>query len=130
MKEEPIEDEIDSPELAGVVGFRLSIVRKDKLLEISERIWQEEEEERRWKEKEQEEDEKEAGGEPVKSPAQDKAKEQAEFEKFRTQKTASLAEQPHWKKRLSKRPDSKKIRCYLFQCKDLPAADEDGASDP
>ena len=27
MTEEPIEDAIDSPELAGVVGFRLSIIR-------------------------------------------------------------------------------------------------------
>ena len=36
----------------------------------------------------------------------------------------------NWTKRIPRRPDSAKIRCYLFQCKDLPAADEDGASDP
>ena len=74
MLEEPIEDEIDSPELAGVVGFRLSIVKADTGI--------------------------------------------------------SLTNQEHWKKRLGRRPESAKIRCYLFQCKDLPAADDDGASDP
>ena len=31
---------------------------------------------------------------------------------------------------MPRRPENAKIRCYLFQCKDLPAADEDGASDP
>lgn len=35
-----------------------------------------------------------------------------------------------WTKRLARRPDSAKIRCYLFQCRDLPAADDDGSSDP
>ena len=74
LNAEPIEDEVESPELAGVVGFRLSIVPADSGIE--------------------------------------------------------LASQENWKKRLSRRPDSAKIRCYLFQCKDLPAADEDGASDP
>ena len=74
MTAEPIEDKIKSPELAGVIGFRLSIVKADSGID--------------------------------------------------------LASQPNWKKPLRRRPDSKKIRCYLFQCKDLPAADEDGASDP
>ena len=27
--EEPVEDGVDSPELAGIIGFRLSIVRAD-----------------------------------------------------------------------------------------------------
>lgn len=58
MTEEPIEDKIDSPELAGVVGFRLSIVRADSGVD--------------------------------------------------------LASQPHWKKKVKRRPESKKIRCYLF----------------
>ena len=74
MTAEPIEDKVESPELAGVVGFRLSIVRADSGID--------------------------------------------------------LKAQPNWKKAIRRRPDSKKIRCYLFQCKDLPAADEDGASDP
>ena len=74
MIEEPVEDALESPELAGVVGFRLSLIKDDGV--------------------------------------------------------TILKEQPNWKKRLSRRPDSAKIRCYLFQCRDLPAADEDGASDP
>ena len=74
MTAEPIEDKVESPELAGVVGFRLSIVRADS--------------------------------------------------------GVNLLKQSNWSKNLRRRPDSKKIRCYLFQCKDLPAADEDGASDP
>ena len=73
MQPEPIADKVDSPELAGVVGFRLTILPADE--------------------------------EPI-------------------------ATQPKWSKRLGRRPESAKIRCYLFQCKDLPAADEDGASDP
>ena len=74
MTAEPIEHKVKSPELAGVVGFRLSIVRADSGVD--------------------------------------------------------LKSQKNWNKQLRRRPDSKKIRCYLFQCKDLPAADEDGASDP
>ena len=58
LKEELVEDKLDSPELAGVVGFRLSLVRADSGVE--------------------------------------------------------LASQPQWKKRLPRRPDSTKIRCYLF----------------
>jgi len=34
-----------------------------------------------------------------------------------------------WKKPPPRRLGSKKIRCFLFQCRDIPAADEDGASD-
>lgn len=74
MIPEPVEDAIDSPEMAGIVGFRLTILRADNPCII----------------------EKEA----------------------------------NWAKKLKRRPDSAKIRCYLFQCKGLPAADEDGSSDP
>lgn len=74
MLNEPIENKIKSPELAGVVGFRLSIVKAD------------------------------AG--------------------------VDFGQQSNWTKRIKRRCESAKIRCYLFQCKDLPAADEDGASDP
>jgi len=74
MKTEPVENEVKSPELAGVVSFRLSIVPVDSGID--------------------------------------------------------LTTQENWKKRMARRPESAKIRCYLFQCKDLPAADEDGASDP
>jgi len=38
--------------------------------------------------------------------------------------------QPAWSKKLSKRSDILKVRAYVFQCRDLPAADEDGQSDP
>ncbi len=74
MQPEPIADKVESPELAGVVGFRLSIVPADSGID--------------------------------------------------------LKSQPKWSGRLARRPESAKIRCYLFQCRDLPAADEDGASDP
>lgn len=35
-----------------------------------------------------------------------------------------------WKKPPPKRLSSWKIRCFIFQCKDIPSADSDGASDP
>ena len=35
-----------------------------------------------------------------------------------------------WKKPPPKRLKSQKIRCFIFQCKDIPSADSDGASDP
>ena len=35
-----------------------------------------------------------------------------------------------WKKAAPRRMGAWKVRCYLFQCKDIPAADEDGTSDP
>lgn len=35
-----------------------------------------------------------------------------------------------WKKPPPKRPNNFKVRAYLFQCRDLPAADSDGQSDP
>ena len=64
MKEEPVEDEIDSPELAGVVGFRLSIARSDAVNEE---------------------------GQPI-----------------------TFKDKEKWKRRMKRRPDSTKIRCYLF----------------
>ncbi len=33
-------------------------------------------------------------------------------------------------KSLPKRAKSQKVRAYIYQCKDLPAADDDGLSDP
>ena len=74
MIAEPVGNQIKSPELAGVVSFRLSIVRADSGVHL---------------------------------PSQEK-----------------------WSKKLLRRPSSAKIRCYLFQCRNLPAADDDGASDP
>jgi len=35
-----------------------------------------------------------------------------------------------WKKPPPKRMSSYKIRCFIFQCKDIPSADSDGTSDP
>jgi C2 domain len=37
---------------------------------------------------------------------------------------------PAWKKPPPKRLSSWKIRCFIYQCKDLPAADSNGSSDP
>ena len=35
-----------------------------------------------------------------------------------------------WGKRMPRRPGNLKVRAYVFQCRDLPAADSDGTSDP
>ena len=35
-----------------------------------------------------------------------------------------------WKAGAPRRLGAWNIRCYLFQCKDIPSADEDGSSDP
>lgn len=35
-----------------------------------------------------------------------------------------------WKKLPSKRANPVLIRAYIYQCRDLPAADDDGGSDP
>ena len=35
-----------------------------------------------------------------------------------------------WNTRIPRRPGNLKARAYIFQCRDLPAADEDGTSDP
>ena len=35
-----------------------------------------------------------------------------------------------WKKPPPKRVGAYNLRCYIFQCRDLPAADSDGSSDP
>ena len=35
-----------------------------------------------------------------------------------------------WKKGPSKRGNPVKIRAYIYQCRDLPAADSNGTSDP
>ena len=36
---------------------------------------------------------------------------------------------PAWKKPPPKRLDAYKVRCFIFQCKDIPSADDDGSSD-
>ncbi len=35
-----------------------------------------------------------------------------------------------WNKVVPKRPKNFKVRAFIFQCRDLPAADSDGQSDP
>jgi hypothetical protein len=35
-----------------------------------------------------------------------------------------------WGQRISKYPDTFNCRAYIYQCRDLPAADENGTSDP
>ena len=37
---------------------------------------------------------------------------------------------PAWKEKPKKRSEPRILRCYIYQCKDLPSADADGASDP
>ena len=37
---------------------------------------------------------------------------------------------PNWAKKVPKRPANKKVRCFCWQARDLPAADESGTSDP
>ena len=41
-----------------------------------------------------------------------------------------VKENPVWHKPMDKRPDIMQVRAYIFQCKDLPAADDSGTSDP
>lgn len=74
MRPEPVEDKIKSPEKAGVLGFRATIVKAEDGVELKKIL--------------------------------------------------------PWKKRLAKRPTSLNIRAFIFQCRDLPAADEDGMADP
>ena len=69
---EPVENKIESPEKAGVLGFRATLVRADSDIDLK--------------------------------------------------KT--------WKKKPKRRPVSHKIRAFVFQARDLPAADEDGMADP
>ena len=38
--------------------------------------------------------------------------------------------EPNWSRRIARRPAINKIRCFVYSCKELPAADEDGTSDP
>jgi len=37
---------------------------------------------------------------------------------------------PSWARKVPKRSNPVKIRCYIYQCRDLPAADAEGTSDP
>ena len=70
MIPEPIEDEIESPEMAGIVGFRLTILKDDAEWDI----------------------------------------------KSKTVKINNDTEvvTNNWAKKLRRRPESAKIRCYLF----------------
>lgn len=71
---DPVLKEIQSPELAGLCSFRLSIAKG-------------------------------------------------------TKDTIKFGNQPEWNKKF-RRPDTNLIRAYIYQARDLPAADEDGSSDP
>lgn len=42
----------------------------------------------------------------------------------------NFKEHPAWSKGVVVRPDAVKIRAYIYQCRDLPAADSNGTSDP
>jgi len=36
---------------------------------------------------------------------------------------------PAWKGRPPRRLNAWKVRCFIYQCRDIPSADEDGSSD-
>mmetsp|Transcript_30293 Transcript_30293/g.46311 ORF Transcript_30293/g.46311 Transcript_30293/m.46311 type:complete len:158 (+) Transcript_30293:1372-1845(+) len=42
----------------------------------------------------------------------------------------TFKEFPAWSKKVPKRSNPVKIRAYVYQCRDLPAADAEGTSDP
>lgn len=42
----------------------------------------------------------------------------------------NFKQQQCWKDGPPRRMGAWKIRCYLFQCRDIPSADADGSSDP
>ena len=44
--------------------------------------------------------------------------------------TINIMKEPNWSRKIQRRPRINKIRCYVYSCKELPAADEDGTSDP
>ena len=44
--------------------------------------------------------------------------------------TVNVMKEPNWSKKLPRRPKLCNIRCFIYSCRDLPAADEDGTSDP
>ena len=44
--------------------------------------------------------------------------------------TDKFAQQPAWKTPVPKSLEPYNLRCFIFQCRDLPAADSDGSSDP
>ena len=75
LKGEPIADMVKSPELAGILSFKISII------------------------------------DPRENPV-------------------DIMKEPEWAKKLPRRPKLRSIRAYIYSCKDLPAADEDGSSDP
>ena len=75
LKGEPIADKVKSPELAGILSFKISII------------------------------------DPKENPI-------------------DIMKEPEWARKLPRRPKLRSIRAYIYSCKDLPAADEDGSSDP
>ena len=44
--------------------------------------------------------------------------------------TCNLIKEPQWAKKIPRRPKLCNVRAFIYQCKELPAADEDGTSDP
>jgi len=51
-------------------------------------------------------------------------------EGMKNQKEFEVRDNASWFKPLDKRPDIMQVRAFIFQCKDLPAADSSGSSDP
>jgi len=44
--------------------------------------------------------------------------------------SVNLEKEPEWKKRIPRRPGTNQVRAFIYQCRELPAADDDGSSDP
>ena len=44
--------------------------------------------------------------------------------------TTDFKKEPAWKNKPPRRVGAFNLRCFIFQCRDLPAADSDGSSDP
>lgn len=44
--------------------------------------------------------------------------------------TDKFSQQPAWKEPVAETSTAFNLRCFIFQCRDLPAADSDGSSDP
>ena len=47
-----------------------------------------------------------------------------------TKDEVQFKDYPEWKKKPDKRPKTNLVRAYIYQARNLPAADDDGASDP
>ena len=85
LRPEPVCGKVTSPELAGILSYKIKIGRNLRKLK----------------------------------------EETKKFGLNLNERQASI-----WETDLPKRPRIRTVRAYIYSCKDLPAADEDGTSDP